>query len=116
MFTTEKRLLLLWNEGRISIIQGEFEISILEAKTFKCEANFNKAKEYIKSLGIAVIEEENIFLQRCNNCGKEFKIKYLINGNYDYIDMSCECESDFSPATSEIPSISQWLNKIKGVI
>jgi hypothetical protein len=54
---------------------------------------------------------ENIFMQECECCGKKFRIKYLLNGSYEYIDEPCECESDFTPANSSIPSISQWIHE-----
>ena len=47
-------------------------------------------------------------LQECNNCGDQFLVLYRSNGNYEYIEDSCNCESDFSPV-GENPSITQWI-------
>lgn len=63
------------------------------------------------------LNNNDIFEQQCNGCGNIFKVQYLNNGSYNYIDEPCECEDTFSPL-SATPSISEWLNlkKDNGVI
>ncbi len=53
-------------------------------------------------------EELGIFEQECNNCGARFKVRYMRDGTYIYIDEPCECDSDFSPVEGN-PSMSEWL-------
>jgi hypothetical protein len=59
------------------------------------------------------IKKDGIYLQTCNECGREFYIQYNKNGSYEYLEDTCDCESSFSPASAEVPSISQWLIAIK---
>lgn len=50
MFITEKRLELLYNEGRCPITCSELEISIPEFKEFKDQPNFEAAKHWFINL------------------------------------------------------------------
>jgi hypothetical protein len=50
MFVTEKRLELLYNEGRHPVTCSELEISITEFKEFKNKNTFVEAKEYYINL------------------------------------------------------------------
>ena len=48
-------------------------------------------------------------LQQCNCCGKHFRLEYMSNGTYSYLDNTCDCESDFTPIDG--PSINEWLEQ-----
>ena len=50
-------------------------------------------------------------MQECTCCGKIFSVRYLENGNIEYTDEPCECESDFEPISGE-PSISEWMETL----
>jgi hypothetical protein len=50
-----------------------------------------------------------IVKQECNECGRQFNVEYSSNGGYNYIENTCDCESDFSPVDG--PSISEWMEE-----
>lgn len=52
--------------------------------------------------------------QRCNECGALFDVEYQDTGSYTYCDPSrvCSCERDFHPENG--PTITQWLESVKG--
>lgn len=50
-------------------------------------------------------------MQACTCCGKIFAVRYLENGNIEYMDEPCECESDFEPISGE-PSINEWMETL----
>lgn len=52
-----------------------------------------------------------IVKQECQECGKQFRVKYLEDGSYEYIDEACNCESGFHPVEDE-QSISQWTDQL----
>ena len=64
-----------------------------------------KRKDSIMKKTYKVVEQE------CENCGKHFHLRYCSDGNYEYIDESCECESGFHPVEDE-QSISEWIDTL----
>lgn len=55
--------------------------------------------------------KSKIVMQACACCGEIFSVRYLENGNIEYMDEPCECESDFEPISGE-PSISEWMETL----
>jgi hypothetical protein len=57
------------------------------------------------------METTKTVLQACNECNQLFRVEYHSNGSYTYLDNPCDCESDFSPAITDDPSISEWMEE-----
>lgn len=55
--------------------------------------------------------KSKIVMQACTCCGKIFAVRYLENGNIEYMDEPCECESDFEPISGE-SSINEWMETL----
>lgn len=55
--------------------------------------------------------KSKIVMQECTCCRKIFAVRYLENGNIEYMDEPCECEGDFEPISGE-PSISEWMETL----
>jgi hypothetical protein len=55
MIISEKRLNNLFINGKYPVITAELNIGLLEANTCKNQDNFDKAKDYIKSLNTVEI-------------------------------------------------------------
>ena len=55
--------------------------------------------------------KSKIVMQECTCCGKIFSVRYLENGNIEYTDEPCECESDFELISGE-PSINEWMETL----
>jgi len=49
--------------------------------------------------------------QKCHDCGQEFNVKYTSTGYYEYTEIPCDCEDNFSPINGQ-PSIEQWLAQL----
>lgn len=50
-------------------------------------------------------------MQKCEACGKEFMLRYRLDGTYEYIGEPCDCEAGFHPVGGEL-SIHEWVDTL----
>ena len=55
--------------------------------------------------------EETDGWMECEKCGEEFRVRYLHDGSYEYLEFPCGCEAEYHPINGE-PSISEWLESL----
>lgn len=59
-----------------------------------------------------LFKNNTLAIQKCNQCGTTFAVRYNRDGSYTYYDEPCDCDSDFSPADGEL-SISEWIERVE---
>ena len=54
---------------------------------------------------------DRIVTMECEKCGEEFRVRYLHDGSYEYVEFPCDCDAEYHPINGE-PSISEWLESL----